>query len=97
MKVKTPLSLSKDVLTEIDRLAGSKRKRSAFIEEVLRSYLLERRKAALHSRDLRRINRAADRLNIEATDVLQYMTSDFLNTQSVSNRPSRKSSQKNEN
>jgi metal-responsive CopG/Arc/MetJ family transcriptional regulator len=77
MKTKTSVTLSEDVLTQIDRLAGSKQSRSAFIERVLRRYLRERTKAALHARDLARINRAADQLNQEASDVMDYQASEF--------------------
>ncbi len=76
MKEKTSITLSKDLLGEVDRLAGSKHSRSAFIERVLRKYLRDRRRAAVHSRDLTRINRAADRLNREAADVLDYQVAE---------------------
>ncbi len=72
MKEKTSVTLSKDVLKDVDRLAGSKYSRSAFIERVLRRYLRERAKAALEARDLERLNGAADRLNLEAAEVLEY-------------------------
>jgi metal-responsive CopG/Arc/MetJ family transcriptional regulator len=72
MKEKTSITLSKEVLARIDRLAGSRHSRSAFIENVLRSYLLDRERKAANARDLERINRAADRLNSEAADVLEY-------------------------
>jgi metal-responsive CopG/Arc/MetJ family transcriptional regulator len=75
MKEKTSVTLSKDVLKDVDRLAGSKYSRSAFIERVLRKYLRERAKAAAQARDLQRINAAADRLNGEAADVLVYQAS----------------------
>ena len=42
MKEKTSITLSGDVLTKIDRIAGSRQSRSAFIEGVLRKYLRER-------------------------------------------------------
>jgi hypothetical protein len=61
----------------VDRLAGSQNSRSAFIERVLRKYIRERRRAALHSRDLVRINRAAERLNREAADVLEYQAGEI--------------------
>ncbi|MFI5092851.1 MAG: ribbon-helix-helix domain-containing protein [Candidatus Acidiferrum sp.] len=77
MKEKTSITLSKDVLSKVDKLAGSKQSRSAFIERVLRRYLRERSRAALHARDLARINRAADQLNLEAAEVLEYQASDF--------------------
>jgi len=72
MKEKTSITLSRDVLAKVDRLAGSKHSRSSFIESVLRKYLLERTRAAVRTRDLERINAAADRLNAEATDAMEY-------------------------
>ena len=76
MKEKTSITLSKDVLTKVDRLAGSKQSRSAFIERVLRGYLKNRARAALQARDLQLLNKAADRLNVEAAEVLEYQSSD---------------------
>jgi len=75
MKEKTSVTLSKDVLEDVDRLAGSRYSRPAFIERVPRKYLRERAKAAAQARDLERINGAADRLNVEAADVLDYQAS----------------------
>jgi metal-responsive CopG/Arc/MetJ family transcriptional regulator len=76
MKEKTSITLSKDVLAGVDRLAGSKHSRSAFIERVLRKYLRDRARNAAHARDLALINAAADRLNAEALDVLTYQASE---------------------
>jgi metal-responsive CopG/Arc/MetJ family transcriptional regulator len=76
MKEKTSITLSKDVLAGVDRLTGSKQSRSAFIERILRRYLRERAKAALHARDLELINRATDQLNKEAENVLDYQAMD---------------------
>jgi metal-responsive CopG/Arc/MetJ family transcriptional regulator len=75
MKEKTSITLSRDVLAGVDRLAGSKHSRSAFIERVLRRYLRERARAHAQARDLQRINQAAERLNVEAAEVLEYQTS----------------------
>ena len=72
MKEKTSVTLSGDVLAAIDRLAGSKQSRSAFIEGVLREFLRQRARAAVQARDLERINAAAQRLNAEADDVMEY-------------------------
>ncbi len=72
MKEKTSITLSTDVLAGIDRLAGSKLSRSALIERVLRRYLRDRARAAIDARDLVRINAAAERLNAETADVLEY-------------------------
>ena len=72
MKEKTSVTLSPEVLAGIDRLAGTKHSRSAVIERVLRKYLREQAKAAAEARDLAILNDAADRLNQEAADVLDY-------------------------
>ncbi len=76
MKEKTSITLSGDVLAAVDRLAGSRHSRSAFIERVLRNFLLEPTRAAVQARDLERINAAAQRLNAEAADVMEYQASD---------------------
>jgi metal-responsive CopG/Arc/MetJ family transcriptional regulator len=75
MKEKTSITLSGDVLAAVDRLAGSKHSRSAFIEQVLREFLRQRAQAAVQARDLERINAAAGRLNTEVSDVLEYQAS----------------------
>jgi metal-responsive CopG/Arc/MetJ family transcriptional regulator len=72
MKVKTSITLSKEVLTGIDRIAGSKQSRSALIEAVLTQYLRKQRRAQVEARDLEFINQAADQLNAEVEDVLRF-------------------------
>jgi len=72
MKAKTSVTLSKDLLIAIDRLAGSKSSRSAVIERAVRSYLKERERAFIYKHDLKILNRAADRLNPEAEETLEY-------------------------
>ena len=72
MKEKTSITLSKDLLARVDRVAGPKQSRSAFIEGVLRKYLRDRQRAKIDARDLDLLNQAADRLNVEAEDVLEY-------------------------
>ncbi|MFY9674407.1 MAG: ribbon-helix-helix protein, CopG family [Terriglobales bacterium] len=76
MKEKTSITLSKEVLRAIDRMAGSKQSRSAFIEAVLAQYLRRRTRAQLEARDLELINNAADELNAEVEDVLRYQAID---------------------
>lgn len=70
MKEKTSVTLSADVLQGIDRLAGSKRSRSAVIDDVLREYLHGRIKAERSARDLAILNRYAGELNRDAEDGL---------------------------
>ena len=72
MKTKTSITLSSDLLAEIDRRTGTKASRSAFIEDVLRGYLKEKARRAIHARDLELINANADYLNREMEDVLKY-------------------------
>lgn len=72
MKEKTSITLSKDLLARVDRVAGSKQSRSAFIERVLRKYFQDRRRTGIQARDLELLNQAADRLNREADEVLEY-------------------------
>jgi metal-responsive CopG/Arc/MetJ family transcriptional regulator len=71
MKEKTSITLSQEVLKGIDRIAGSKQSRSAFIEAVLAQYLRRRARAQVEARDLELINKAADELNPEIEDVLR--------------------------
>jgi metal-responsive CopG/Arc/MetJ family transcriptional regulator len=72
MKQKTSITLSSDVLAQVDRNAGSKASRSAFIESVLRQYFKAKVRAAINARDLELINANADYLNREMEDVLNY-------------------------
>jgi metal-responsive CopG/Arc/MetJ family transcriptional regulator len=70
MKEKTSITLSREVLTGIDRLAGSKQSRSAFIEDVLQQHLRQRARARRNARDVEIINRNAEKLNRDALDGL---------------------------
>ena len=76
MKEKTSITLSKEVLAGVDRIAGSKQSRSAFIEAVLAQYLRKQARAQIEARDLELINKAADELNAEVEDVLGYQAAD---------------------
>ncbi|HEV8382748.1 MAG TPA: hypothetical protein VGQ29_14260 [Gemmatimonadales bacterium] len=72
MKEKTSITLSREVLQELTRHAGSGQSRSAYIERVLRRHFRRKARAAAQARDIERINAAAGRLNAEAEDVLEY-------------------------
>lgn len=71
MKEKISITLSREVLKGVDKLAGTKRSRSAVIENVLRIYLRQRERARIYAHDLEILNREADRLNAEMADVLK--------------------------
>lgn len=72
MKEKTSITLSKDVLARIDRMAGSKYSRSAFIEAVLTDYLRRKARAKADAREIELLNKAADELAPELEDVLRH-------------------------
>ena len=76
MKDKTSITLSKEVLARIDRLAGSKQSRSAFIEAVLTEYLRRHARAQVEARDLELLNKAADELSEEIEDILGYQATE---------------------
>ena len=71
MKEKTSITLSREVLTGIDRIAGSRQSRSAYIESVLRDHFRDRARRERDARDLAIINRNAARLNRDAEDGLE--------------------------
>ncbi len=72
MKVKTSITLSRDILDAIDARAGRGRGRSEFIETALRAFLDRARRDERNARDMEILNRRAGRLNREAADVLAY-------------------------
>jgi metal-responsive CopG/Arc/MetJ family transcriptional regulator len=71
MKEKTSITTLPGSADRIDRIAGSKQSRSAFIEAILQRYLKERSRARREARDLAIINRNAEQLNRDALDALE--------------------------
>ena len=74
MKKKISITLSSNVLARVDQLAGSKRSRSVFIERAIRNELRQQDSATDDAADLELINAAADQLNAEAAEVLEYVS-----------------------
>lgn len=73
MKAKTSITLSTELLAEIDaRVEAQKRSRSEFIEEAVRAYLAQADHAALQAREAALLRRHAAVLNAEMADVLEY-------------------------
>jgi metal-responsive CopG/Arc/MetJ family transcriptional regulator len=72
MRVKTSITVEKDLLEAVDKLSGANKGRSEFIEAAIQAYIVERTRAAGNARDLDLINESADILNQEALDVLDY-------------------------
>ena len=72
MKAKTSLTLSEDLLETLDRLAGPKTSRSAFVEKILREFVERRAQQRREGREVAAINRHAAKLNAEIEDVLSF-------------------------
>ena len=72
MKVKTSLTLSKDLLTAIDQCPGRYKNRSEFIEAASWALLKQLLRDAESAKDLEILNQRADALNREAAEVLEY-------------------------
>jgi metal-responsive CopG/Arc/MetJ family transcriptional regulator len=72
MKSKTSLTLSEDLIASIDKMAGPKVSRSAYIEQILREFVNRRAQARKDTRDVAAINRHAAQLNAEMSDALTF-------------------------
>lgn len=72
MKVKTSVTLSEDLVREIDDLSTQYGNRSALIEQAVRDFLALEARRRRDARDLEILNRRAEDLNEEAEDVLSY-------------------------
>jgi metal-responsive CopG/Arc/MetJ family transcriptional regulator len=72
MKRKTSITLSEEILEAIDHRSGDAKNRSDFIETAVRSYIAKLIRDEQNAKDLAIINQNADRLNIEAADVLAF-------------------------
>jgi metal-responsive CopG/Arc/MetJ family transcriptional regulator len=67
-----PLTLSEDLVASIDKLAGPKTSRSAYIEQILREFVDRRVQARKGAREVAAINRHAAELNSEMSDALSF-------------------------
>ncbi len=74
MKAKTSLTLSEDLVASIDKLAGPKVSRSAYIEQILREFVDRRAQVRKDAREVAAINRHAAQLNIEMNDALSFQS-----------------------
>ena len=71
MKVKTSITISSDLLAELDK-ATPEDSRSDFIEKAIWRYLELLHRDIRDTRDLGILNHEADEINAEALDVLSY-------------------------
>ena len=72
MKVKTSITVDKDLLKAIDALSSKYKNRSEFIEVALQSYIAQITRSEQNAKDFEIINHYADDLKQEALDVLDY-------------------------
>lgn len=72
MKVKTSVTISADLLRQVDDFAKNFRNRSELFEEALREYLTKLMRERRDARDAEIINQNAEAINKEAMDVLDY-------------------------
>ena len=72
MKIKTSITLSEEILKEVDKLSSRYGNRSVLIEQAIREFLAAGEKRRRDLQDIEILNRRADALNKEAEDVLSY-------------------------
>ena len=72
MKIKTSITLSDNILNEIDKILNNSGNRSIFIENAVKYYLQKKKKDKRNKKDLEIINNNSDLLNEEAEDVLSF-------------------------
>jgi metal-responsive CopG/Arc/MetJ family transcriptional regulator len=72
VKAKTSLTLSDDLLRELDRMAGPRVSRSSFIERILRDFVEQRARQKRLAQEVAAINEHADKLNCEMGDALSF-------------------------
>jgi len=72
MKIKTSITLSEEIIREIDELSSQYGNRSALIEQAVREFLAAEAKRRRDLQDIEILNRRADTLNKEAEDALSY-------------------------
>ena len=71
MRVRTSVTLPKELLIKIDALAG-KNKRSKIVESALRDYVAKESRKRLNKRDIEIINKNADLINQQVEETLEF-------------------------
>jgi len=72
MKIKTSITLSEELISEIDELSSQYGNRSLLIEQAIRHFLAAEEKRRRDLQDSEILDQRADALNKEAEDVLSY-------------------------
>jgi metal-responsive CopG/Arc/MetJ family transcriptional regulator len=74
MKAKVSLTLSVDLLQELDQMAGRGDSRSSFTEKILRNFVAQRPQRRRLAREVAAVNEHAAKLNAEMSDALSFQT-----------------------
>jgi metal-responsive CopG/Arc/MetJ family transcriptional regulator len=77
MKKRISVTLSTDLLLQIDRLVGAPGSRSALVERVLKDHFQKMKAASIDQRDVEFINAYAEEFNAEMEDVLRFQADIF--------------------
>jgi len=72
MKVKTSVTLSEEIVEELDRITADGANRSQMVERAVAEFIERQRRRIRETRDLEILNRSAEDLNEEVDDVLSY-------------------------
>jgi predicted transcriptional regulator len=72
MKIKTSITLSENLVKEIDKFLGRKGNRSALVEQALRDYLTAKKQQVRYIKDFKILHQRADELNTETQEVLSH-------------------------
>jgi metal-responsive CopG/Arc/MetJ family transcriptional regulator len=72
MRVRTSVTLPKELLLKVDALAGKKHKRSEIVESALRDYVARENRKELNLRDIEIINQNADLINKQVEETLEF-------------------------
>jgi len=72
MKIKTSITLSEEIIREIDELSSQYGNRSVLIEQAIRDFLAAEAKRRRELQDIEILNRSADAISKEAEGVLSY-------------------------
>ncbi|MBN1847700.1 MAG: hypothetical protein JW932_03865 [Deltaproteobacteria bacterium] len=72
MKIKTSITISEEIIQQIDALAGQFGNRSNLIEKAIREFLVAESSRRRDLKDMDILNRRAEKMNKEGVDVLSY-------------------------
>jgi len=72
MKQKTSITLSEELLRQLDRSAGPGGSRSAYIERILRRHFRRKERAAAQARDAEILRGSERRLNQDMDEILRF-------------------------